>query len=56
MNDFMELVMEMRQAQKFYFRNRSNEALINAKSLEKQVDEYLNKAQKEGEQWLRNGM
>lgn len=39
--EFTELVREMRQAQKDYFRTRSREALEKSKQLEKAVDAVL---------------
>lgn len=41
MNEFEELVYEMRYAQINYFRTRSKEALQQSKLLEKRVDKYL---------------
>lgn len=38
---FHVLVRRMRQAQTFYFQTRTQDALINARRLEKQVDTYL---------------
>lgn len=46
MTDFEILVMDMRKAQKDYFRTRSQNALRFAKELEKQVDEHIKKARK----------
>jgi hypothetical protein len=40
--DFLILVKEMRQAQKDYFKNRTQTRLWLAKVLEKKVDEVLN--------------
>ena len=45
MTDFEILVADMRNAQKDYFRTRSQNALQSAKELEKQVDEHIKKAQ-----------
>lgn len=39
--DFTELVKKMRNAQKDYFKYRRKETLIEAKRLEKQVDDLL---------------
>lgn len=39
--EFNQLVLEMRQAQKEYFRTRKTGALIRSKELEKQVDAFL---------------
>lgn len=41
MNEFEELVYEMRSAQINYFRTRSKEVLQQSKKLEKRVDKYL---------------
>ena len=41
MNDFEILVLEMRSAQKEYFRTRSKEILQLSKQLERRVDEYI---------------
>ena len=40
-NDFEKLVLQMRCAQKGYFRTRSNGFLLLSKQLEKSVDEYF---------------
>jgi hypothetical protein len=40
-DDFVNLVAEMRQAQRDYFRLRSSESLTRAKGLEKQVDRAI---------------
>lgn len=40
-SQFEQLVRDMRQAQKEYFRYRSQDALKRSKELEKQVDEWL---------------
>jgi hypothetical protein len=37
--EFVDLVRRMRAAQKKYFRERTSQALIESKQLEKQVDE-----------------
>lgn len=49
---FLKLVKEMREAQKWYFRNRSPQALQKSKDLEKKVDEEIQKEldAKHGEQ------
>ena len=39
--EFADLVQEMRDAQKTYFRTRSNDALEKSKYLEKKVDKLL---------------
>lgn len=44
--DFINLVEEMRTAQKSYFKTRSYESLTKSKSLEKQVDELLSDRKK----------
>ena len=41
MNEFEQLVYEMRAAQINYFRTRSKDALKESKQLERKVDEYL---------------
>lgn len=41
--EFLKLVKEMRDAQKWYFRNRSPQALQKSKDLEKKVDEEIQK-------------
>lgn len=41
MNEFEQLVYEMRSAQINYFRTRDKEVLQQSKQLEKKVDEYL---------------
>jgi hypothetical protein len=51
MNDFEKLVLEMRSAQKGYFRTRSKGSLLLSMQLEKRVDEYL-KAKKNNQQTL----
>lgn len=43
----INLVAEMRRAQKKYFRTRSKEALLEAKKLEAQVDEEIFKWENE---------
>lgn len=44
---FRDLVAEMRNAQREYFRTRSSSALERAKSLEKRVDDELLEASKQ---------
>lgn len=44
--DFINLVGEMRMAQKSYSKTRSYESLTKSKSLEKQVDELLSDRKK----------
>lgn len=41
MNEFEELVMKMRRAQKDYFAKRSANILMLSKSLEREVDKHL---------------
>lgn len=41
--DFYNLVMEMRKAQRYYFASRNRSALITSKNLEHLVDVELNK-------------
>lgn len=41
MNEFEQLVYEMRVAQINYFRTRSKDALKESKQLERKVDEYI---------------
>lgn len=41
MTDFEQLVFDMRQAQKTYFRTRTPVALNESKRLERAVDQYL---------------
>lgn len=41
MNEFEQLVLEMRTAQKNYFRTRDKKYLVEAKQAEKAVDDYL---------------
>lgn len=38
---FLDVVSQMRSAQKEYFRTRNNSALINSKNLEKQIDSFI---------------
>jgi hypothetical protein len=42
-NDFIQLVSEMRAAQKQYFKDRTRSALQQSKDLEKKVDAWLEK-------------
>ncbi len=46
---FADIVLEMRRAQKEYFKYRSPEALTRSKQLEKQVDEILENRKKHNE-------
>ncbi len=39
--DFLQLVQDMREAQKSYFSTRSKAALVRSKELEKKVDELI---------------
>ena len=41
MNEFIELVREMRDAQKEYFRTRDKNVLQRSKELERKVDTYI---------------
>ena len=41
MKEFIELVREMRNAQKEYFKTRSKDVLNRSKELERKVDNYL---------------
>lgn len=41
MKEFIELVREMRAAQKEYFKTRSKDVLNHSKELERKVDNYL---------------
>ena len=41
MNDFEKLVLEMRNAQKEYFKHRGTIALQTSKKLEREVDQHL---------------
>lgn len=49
-SEFINLVANMRDAQKDYFRTRSSEALADSKLLEHQVDEIVRK----GQEYYRN--
>lgn len=44
--EFFDLVTEMRQNQKDYFKTRSNESLKRSKELEKQVDDEIARVNK----------
>lgn len=46
-DNFIELVKAMREAQKDYFKNRTQSGLVRAKNLERQVDTQLEKHTKE---------
>lgn len=48
--EFADLVQEMRDAQKTYFRTRSNDALEKSKYLEKKVDKLLEERRNRVEQ------
>ena len=39
---FLEVVSQMRSAQKKYFRTRDKDVLIKSKQLESQVDKFIN--------------
>lgn len=41
MDEFMKLVMKMRELQKEYFKNRSPQRLTKAKEYEKKVDKFI---------------
>lgn len=41
---FFDLVIEMRKAQKEYFKTRSSESLTRSKDLERQVDKEIQRA------------
>lgn len=41
MNEFIELVREMRNAQKEYFKTRDKSVLLKSKELERKVDSFL---------------
>lgn len=41
MNEFIELVREMRNAQKEYFKTRDRGVLLKSKELERKVDSFL---------------
>lgn len=41
MNEFIELVREMRNAQKEYFKTRNQTALRNSKALETEIDKEI---------------
>ena len=41
MNEFIELVREMRNAQKEYFKTRDTNVLLKSKELERKVDSFL---------------
>lgn len=41
MREFFELVREMRNAQKEYFKTRDKNVLLKSKELERKVDAYL---------------
>ena len=43
---FRQLVTEMRNAQKMYFRNRSSEYLSQSKKLERMVDDAIREEEK----------
>lgn len=41
MNEFIELVRAMRDAQKEYFKTQNNNVLLRSKEFERKVDSYL---------------
>lgn len=43
MTEFMQLVREMRKAQKEYFKTRDKDVLAKSKTLEKRVDDEIKK-------------
>lgn len=45
----LRILLQMREAQKKYFRTRSSTDLAEAKSLEKEVDKLLDDLQRQGE-------
>lgn len=53
--EFADIVFAMREAQKEYFKYRSNEALKCSKELEKQVDSILLSRKKRPENTLKQG-
>ena len=52
---FADIVFAMREAQKEYFKYRSNEALKRSKELEKQVDSILLSLKKRPENTAKQG-
>lgn len=53
--EFADIVSAMREAQKEYFKYRSNEALKRSKELEKQVDLILLNRKKSPENTVKQG-
>lgn len=53
--EFADIVSAMREAQKEYFKYRSNEALKRSKELEKQVDLILLNRKKRSENTVKQG-
>ena len=53
--EFADIVSAMREAQKEYFKYRSNEALKRSKELEKQVDLILLNRKKRRENTVKQG-
>jgi hypothetical protein len=53
--EFADIVSAMREAQKEYFKYRSNEALKRSKELEKQVDLILLNRKKRPENTVKQG-
>jgi hypothetical protein len=43
MNEFEQLIFDMRRAQKEYFKTRHNDWMMRSKALEKKVDQHLYK-------------
>lgn len=54
-SEFADIVFTMREAQKEYFKYRSNEALKRSKELEKQVDSILLSRKKRLENTAKQG-
>ena len=54
-DEFADIVFAMREAQKEYFKYRSNEVLKRSKELEKQVDLILLSRKKRPENTLKQG-
>lgn len=43
MKDFVDLVAQMREKQKFYFKTRDRQVMLDSKRLESEVDKMLEK-------------
>lgn len=50
MNEFYQLVKDMRNAQRKYFHSRSNTALREAKDLEERVDNFIKQKEEQPKQ------